>query len=380
MHIHTKRSDESIADIAEGYGIWEDNLRLTNGLGDSEGAEGEELLILVPTRSYTVQSGDRTDRISLRFGIRRSDIYAQNPWLCGRELREGERISIKCGERCGMAVANGYFYKGCSKEALISAMPHLTYVTFCSAIADRRGISRSFKDGEAVELTRLHGRIPLIRVYDRYTERYSSCDKEGFARELIDLALSGGYKGIVLDACPLLNSAEEFVEFLMTLRKLMIGCDLILITEINENSPLDFSEYADGCVLYYPKLARGDEDFCKGERRVIEDFACRGESAKAFIDLPSLARMGERYIPEDKAREIARAGGCRITQNKSTLLSRFYDRKQGECVYTSLYGIRALLELVREFGYMGVCFDIMRSPLSHIMMYGAMFKSSYSAY
>ena len=55
-----------------------------------------------------------------------------------------------------------------------------------------------------------------------------------FAEEMIELALGSGYKGIVLDSCPLSDSAEEFSSFLMILRKLMIGCDLILITEIKD--------------------------------------------------------------------------------------------------------------------------------------------------
>ena len=66
-----------------------------------------------------------------------------------------------------------------------------------------------------------------------------------------------------------------------------------------------------------------------------------------------------------------------INTNKNTLLSHFDSRKQGEYRYTSLSGIRALLELMNEFDYMGICFDIMRTPLSHLMMYDSMFKTSY---
>ena len=164
----------------------------------------------------------------------------------------------------------------------------------------------------------------------------------------------------------------------MILRKLMIGCDLILITEINENSPLEFSEYADGSVLYYPKYAMDNSlSFDEGERKVIGDFACKGESAKVFIDLPSLAITGKGFMSIDEAQQIARRRGCEIETNKNTLLSCFSDRKQGECHYTSLSGIRSILELVDEFDYMGVCFDIMRTPLSHLMMYDSMFKTSY---
>ena len=158
----------------------------------------------------------------------------------------------------------------------------------------------------------------------------------------------------------------------------MIGCDLILITEINEISPTEFSEYADGSILYYPKFAMTDPpSFEEGERRILGDFACKGESAKVFIDLPSLAVNENRFASIDEAQSIARHRGYEIETNKNTLLSHFSGKKQGEYRYTSLLGIQAILELINEFDYMGICFDIMRTPLSYLMMYDSLFKTSY---
>ena len=164
-------------------------------------------------------------------------------------------------------------------------------MTFGSAIAEKNRIYRTFDDKKEVELIGEEKKIPLVRIYDRYTERYKNGeDQTPFAEGLIELAKTGGYKGIVIDACALENCAEEFSAFLMILRKLMIGCDLILITEINESSPIEFSEYADGSIMYYPKYAyENTPSFDDGERKILSDFACRGESAKTFIDLPSLA-------------------------------------------------------------------------------------------
>ena len=74
MHIHIKRNDECIRDIAEGYGVSEQNLRQINEIYEGDAAEGEELLILTPTRSYTVQPNDSLERIALRFGVLKKDI------------------------------------------------------------------------------------------------------------------------------------------------------------------------------------------------------------------------------------------------------------------------------------------------------------------
>ena len=381
MKIHTTKAGESIKDIAKEYEVNEEAIRRINEIPSGEAAVGEELLIQIPTRSYTTQYGDTIDRISLRFGIRKNELYALNPWIIGNELSPGENLTLRiCEKRMGSAAANGYFYKGCRTEKLMRAMPYLTYVSFATARADRGGIRKTLDTRREVAICNENNKIPLIKLYDDYPERYKNGENlKGFAEALIELATDGNYKGVVLDACPLSNSAKEFSAFLMILRKLMIGCDLILITEIDENSPIEFSEYADGSILYYPKYAMSEPlSFEDGEKRVISDFACKGESARAFIDLPSLALSERGYVSIDDANALARRRGYEIKTNENTLLSHLEGRKQGEYRYTSLSGTKALLELAREYDYMGICFDIMRSPLSHLMMYDSMFKTSYT--
>ncbi len=380
MYIHKTAQNETVRDIADRYGISESYIRELNELGEDPAAVGEELLILVPTRTYTVQYGDTPEKICLRFGVRKKDIFTLNPWLIGRDLTSGEVITVKGGNReYGMAMANGYCYKGCSEGQLRRALPFLTYVSFSSAVADERRLRRIFDDRRLVSIVADEGKIPLIRVYETYPERYKSeGDLTPFAEELIKAATDGGYKGIVLNSAAANSSAAEFSSFLMILRKMMIGCDLILITEIDEKSPIEFSEYADGSVMYYPKYSMDNvTSFNEGERKIMSDFACRGESAKVFIDLPALGRGARDYFPIADCLKAARKAGAEIMRNESTLLSHFRDRKQGEYSYTSLKNVKALLELVGEFDFMGVCFDIMRTPLSHMMMFNAMFKASY---
>ena len=380
MKIHRTLAGESADKIAEKYGISEEFVRRLNDMDNLQPTEGEELLILTPTRTYTVKQGDTPERIALRFGIRKKDIYMQNPWLCGATLTPGEKLALRYDDRVhGMSVANGYFYKGCSEERLRRVMPFLTYVTFASALANERGISRTLDVNHAVKLVSEEKKIPLMRVHDNFPERYKS-DKDltRFAEEMIELAQEGGYKGIVLDSCSLSDSADEFSSFLMILRKMLIGCDLILITEINEESPIEFSEYADGSALYYPKYAfENPPSFEEGEKHLLADFACRGESAKTFVDIPALAARLGSYTTIDDALNTARRNKYCINNNENTLLSHLRDRKQGEYKFASLSCVKAILDLIAEFDYMGICFDIMRTPLSHLMMYNAMFKTSY---
>ena len=207
MQIHIVKHDEKLFQIASYYGVSEENLRRVNEIKVGEPTEGEELLILIPTRSYRVQYGDSAERIALRFGIRKRDIYTLNPWICGEKLNVGDDLTLKYDERKhGMKVANGYFYKGCEIEDLLKVLPYLTYVTFSSALADDRGIKRILSDFQAVDLANKEGKISLVRVQDNYTNRFRENKNHAeFAEELIQFAKEGNYKGILLNSSAFSN-------------------------------------------------------------------------------------------------------------------------------------------------------------------------------
>ena len=379
MQIHITREGESVKDIAEQYGLSEDNIRANNALFNEEPTVGEELLVLMPTRTYTTKRGDSLERISLRFGTRKRDILAMNPHLCTDSICAGQTITLRSSERpYGMAVANGYFYTGCTKDKLERVMPYLTYLTVASYAADERGIRRLFSDKSIVDLAKSANKIPLVRIYDGYSERYKNeCERKNFGDALVNIAKERGYKGIVLNSCKNPTLVEEYTNFILDMRKKMMGLDLILITEIDADSPIAYSEYADGSVMCYPKYAFDNpQSFENGERNLLSDFACHGESAKTFVDLPALARMGDRYVATEEALKEARRAKVEIKNDESTLISSF-NCGRDEWRYSSLKNIRSLLEVVGEYDYSGVCFDIMRTPVSHLMMYNAMFKTAY---
>ena len=379
MQIHTTELSQTITDIAKIYDVSEENIRTNNGISKGEPTVGEQLLILIPTRRYTARAGDSLDRISLRFGIRKSDIINMNPQLADGKLRCGQTITLRSSERpYGMSVANGYYYNGCSEEKLTAMLPYLTYVTFASFSANENGIKRLFNDKTAFDIAVKANKIPLVRIYDGPSERYNT--KEGrnrFAEEVIKIACTGGYRGVVLNACSNAESEAEFSEFIVDMRKRMMGLDLIFITEVTPKSPISYSEYSDGSVILYPKYAEYEpKSFDEGEKKLLTNFACEGESAKAFIDLPALARIGDRYMSIDGAISEARRINAIIENDESRLLSSF-ECGLNECRFSSLKNIKALLDLVGEYDYSGVCFDIMRTPISHIMMYNSLFKTSY---
>lgn len=380
MKIHTYKSGESIKDIAKKYGISEECLRECNNIPSGEAAIGEELLIIVPTRTYTVARGDSLERLCLRFGVRRIDILAQNPWVSECGLTPGKTLNLKCGERLyGTAPTNGYIYRGYDPRRLQIMLPYLTYVTVGCATAESDNIRFDFDDGELVDHLKREAKIPLLRIYDKSERRdYSSQERRlGFADRIVEAASSHGYMGVVISACNVSGGFGDYGEFLCGLRKAMIGCDLILVTEVDASTPADICELADGNILSHPKyITDPKQSFEQGEKKCYLNHATSAESAKTFIDIPSLAYAGGGFVPIEDALLEARAHGAEIVTDEITMISHFENKKRGRYDFPSLSSIKSTYEILNEYGFIGASFDVSRTPVSHLLMYNAYFRTA----
>ncbi len=379
MRIHRVRHGERMGDIAKEYGICEELLRGANEIYDEEPTEGEELLILMPTRTYRASKGDSMTRVSLRFGVPISELYRLNPEIMNDELREGQVMAVKRDERpYGLGVANGIYYKGCPDWKLQRALHYSTYITVGSGIYDGKRCYESFDGSEIVRVAIENGKLPLIRVYDKSHCEFCK-DKESkgkFIDSLIYLAMRGGYRGIVLGGGHFRSGYEEF---LVELRCRMIGIDMILITEILPESPIGVSDFSDGAILSCDKCGDNDsknKSYSEYEEAILTDFANRGESTKTFLEVPTFA-YGEDGTAIDTSAAIkgARRCGTNISINENTNICKFQDKMHGSIRYNSLCGIKRRLDLGAELGFMGISFDIARCPLSYLLTYDSLFKS-----
>ena len=365
MHIHTVKTGEKVSDIARTYGVSEDILRMNNGITGINPAVGEELAVLTPTRTYTTRRGDTPERLALRFGIRRRDILAMNPWIEEEGLLPDRTLALKYDQKhYGMAAANGYYYNGCTPEELNKKLSYLTYVTVgCRAVEGGR-LKRLFDGRDAVGIARSADKIPLMRVFDGDDGRGATENKE-LIDEIIAHATAGGYKGVTLGG----RTPNE--EFLLEMRKKMIGCDLILITEVTEESPPYMNEYADGSILMY----RGGGNKAN-EIEAYRKYATECDGARTFIELPCFAKTPDGYVTVDMALTRARRGGCVINPSEDDGALSFTSKKYGRHEYPSLKKIKATLDTVHEYGFMGISFDIMRVPIAYLMMYNNCYGTS----
>lgn len=363
MKIHTVRAGERISDIAKLYGVSEETLRRHNTIERDTICEGEELLILIPTRTYMTKPKDSPNGVAARFGITPAALVKNNPELS--ESKMPRTLTLKYAPPSyGSAAANGYFYKGCSGSRLVKALPYLTYATFAEALITERGCIKIFDASDAIKLCKNSAVVPLVKFFDKRDEQI--WDSE-IAEAMIEYAKKGGFYGITLELS--LNTPNKTEELLLRLREKMIGNDLILISEIDGIPNSRLIDYSDGCCLL-KESPQPSQDYIRSLSLLSE----ASQSAKTFVELPAFGAFEKEYIQINEAQNLARRSEATIETDEATLLSSFDTKRKGRIIYPSLRYIKAILDAVNEYGYMGVSFDISRIPPSYLYAFGSLFK------
>jgi spore germination protein len=381
MHIHTVRPGDTVFKIAREYSTSPIKIIENNELTNPDSLTvGQKLLILNPTRTYTVRGQDTLMRIADRFGVKYNSLLSGNPYLAGgNKLYPGQLLAIKYdAPKYGIASANGYYYKGTSRDRLSFVMPYLTYLTVAAGKRDGENVKLLFDDTDIVDEAKKNGKIPLMRVYDENTDF-----SEAYADSLLLMAKSHGYGGLTLAAYKAMReSAEPLAEFLINLKKRMMECDMLLFTEMDGNSNVTFPDVCDGYIIMYEKCCLEDiPTFDQGERKLMERFSTESEPSKAYLDIATYGYMGNEEITKSEADRLARTSGAEISNDSERGICYFtYNKYIGgkketvKVAYESLENIKAKLDLAGELGFMGISFDIMNIPTEYLMLYETMFS------
>ncbi|MBR2466309.1 MAG: LysM peptidoglycan-binding domain-containing protein [Clostridia bacterium] len=376
MIIHRTKKGESLRDIAAEYDISEERILENNTAVKPLPTFGRELLILRPTRTYVSTAGDTELSICKRFGIKPWMLTANNPSLAERGLLPSREIAVKYPTPpFGAAATNAYFFGGTKLRELKRVLPYVTYLTIGAYKLEGGRLVRLFDPSAATRAGRDADKVVLMRVYDGSDgDIYSDKEKsKALAAELIAAALAGEFCGITLSFCKSARKyAAETANFLMDLRRGLIGCNLVLFIETDEGLPTELCELADGCVFMYGKSSlKRPPSFNEGERAVLTDFAENTESSKAMLYLPSEAYASGDYLPLAKALEMS-SFAEEISTDDGTLLSSFVNNHT-PVVFESLGNTKAKLELIAELGFTGVAFDVRQVLKEQLMMFSALF-------
>lgn len=376
MNIHTVKPKESLGEIAGLYGISPIKLAENNGIGmRSKLIPGEELLILVPTRTTNARSGERLSELGQRFGVSEQRLLALNPELCGRSaLYSGQPIAVKYGSpRYGLGIGNGYLYRGTTRDSLLRALPYLNIVTVSSVVGRHGGVSSLFDDKEALSLIRAAGKRASLRIWLPSEEKSERLKMISCASLM---AKASGYNALTLSGT--IGEGKEGEEVMLEAKKMTNECDINLYLECDVTKSDDTVDYADAVILTYDKIHLSKiPSFEEGERVEFTRYTELHNGLRAFIDLSPFALTGGKYITKSEAREaILRQRGEMVSSGCEGYIMATTGSGKRERLYIqeSMKNTQKKLELVSELGYYGISFDIARAPIYELMMWRVMFS------
>ena len=360
MIIHTVRDNETIKKIAAEYSISPGFLASVNGL--SEGARvycGEELAVVIPTKTATVRRGESLSSVAMRCGVKESELISLNPELCGTDrVYYGENLAVRKDPALfGTAALNGYLYKGCRLDRLAALMPYLCFVTVCAFEFDGKELRPIFDPKTALEMTKLGGRGALLRIYMEKNPKEG--ELSAFTDALAHEVKRGGYIGAVLSLHDGKNSGE--VELKCKAR--LLEDDKILLVEVDSENLRGRGAYADGCVVYCDKINKPTPpSFEEYERGGVKRLSDEIESSGIFLDIPAFASYGDKHITEDEARGVMlrRCGEVKTDKNSGICYSEKAGRQGLPLRLESLENTLRRCSLVCEYALAGLSVDIGR--------------------
>ena len=380
MIIHSVKPKENIGELSEMYGVSPIKLAENNGISmRSRLIPGEELLILVPTRTTNARAGERLEEMGRRFGVSESRLMALNPELGGRSsLYAGQPIAVKYGSpKYGLGIGNGYLYRGATRESLLRALPYLNIVTVSAVVGRHGGVSSLFDDREAVSLVKAAGKRASLRIW-------LPCEEKSERLKMIKsasvMARAKGYSSLTLSGT--IGEQKEGEEVMLEAKKMTNECDIDLYLECDVTRADDTVDYADAVVLTYDKIHLPKiPSFEEGERVEFTRYTELHNGLRAFIDLSPFALIGGKYITKCEARDaVQRQRGEMVSSGCESYIMATAGSGKREKLYIleSMKNTHKKLELVSELGFYGISFDIARVPIYELMMWRVMFSEGIS--
>ncbi len=388
MRIHTVKEGDTIFKIARSYSLPPAKIIENNALVTPDRLyPGQKLVILTPTRSYTVRGGDTLDSIAHRFGTDKNSLKRNNPALMGEErIYPGQILAVRYdAKNFGNCVVNGYLSGESEKEKLSLFLPYLTYLTFSAAKWERGKLLKLFDYKGVLKNIENESVIPVLRVYTENCVKELLEDKEQFLNSIVSAAKCDGFSAISLAAYRAMKENDAFKNFFKELKYELHKSDIELHTEFDGNSDItaykELSEIADVAVLNYEKGETSSiPDFKSGEEKLLRSYrdVCRYQ--KCLVDLSLFAYLGGEPQNFQEIERLIRARGISPQYSESTkcchfALNRYSGGKREEIFanFPAPENTKAKLELLGELGYMGVSFDITRTPVYHLMMFNSLF-------
>lgn len=133
MTIYVVQSGDTLATIAEQFGVTTERLQIDNELPNPDNlVVGQSIVVRVPEVTHTVAEGDTLSAIAEQYDVTTTRILQNNPWITLEEnLVPGQVLIIRFQDEApiGTALINGYAYPFINRETLDKTLPFLTYLS-----------------------------------------------------------------------------------------------------------------------------------------------------------------------------------------------------------------------------------------------------------
>ncbi|MBR5139565.1 MAG: LysM peptidoglycan-binding domain-containing protein [Clostridia bacterium] len=373
MLIHKVEKGESLYSISEKYGLSPRQISEINNLTYTDRLSvGRELLILIPTRTHTSRRGEKIEDICRRFCVSRREILKNNPALATMANPHPEQtLSLRYPERShGLIFTTGYLYGGFDKDRLSAIERYLSEVILCSAVYDGERVKKAFNDKELSDSILKSKKGLALRIYPKgpYREGYF---KDGTVKEFIDAARRVGAGGIVLPI-PATASEKVWLPFIKALTEAGEKEGLYLTLEVGSDTPLSVIGSSERKIFSFDPVQKRLQGAKEYEFKFYNEIYPKIKPERAMLDLSPFAYRNGEPITVEKALSVCDKGEREIIYSDDGMSAYFYDRSDRYDLPTLEY-IKAKLDLIGELGFMGVCIDICRCPISHIMLISSLF-------
>ena len=408
MILYTVQEGDTVFSIASKNGTTPSRIIIDNDLTNpSKLVVGQTLVLLYPTRTYTVRGGDTLTSIANAYGVSALQLWQNNPALRGRSyIYPGQTLNISYETPpLGSIRVNGYAYPYIDRSVLRTTLPYLTYLSIFTYGFREDGslIEPTGGDGELISIAREYETVPLMML--------TSLTEEGtFSNELVATLLSDralqskvmenvlatieskGYGGLDVDFEYIpAQFSEEYARFLSEIRLMLEERGYVLLASLAPKTSAtqrgllyEGHDYASvGAAVDYVLVMTYEWGYTYGPplavaplpnvRAVLDYTVTEITPEKVFLGVPNYAyNWTLPYVRgESQAQALSNVAAVQLASEKNAEI-RFDETAQAPTFHYFEYSgaanrtlehvvwfddaksIDAKLRLVKEYGLQGV--------------------------
>lgn len=313
MEIYVVQQGDTIEIIARKFDISPEKLVNDNKIIPDQLVVGQTLVIAIPEQVYTVKDGDSLADIAESYGVTIMQLLRNNPDLANRQyIYPGETIVISYNNDNGSAWVVGYTYPFIRDGILRMTLPYLTYLLmFNYRVTEEGELIGSDEDISIIQTAKLFGapttlvlttisRIGEINLEVEYNVLLDVQLQDRLIENLLVILRSKEYSGVNL-AYQNINASNQqlYIDFLKRVSNSLHPEGFTVFLTLNPGL------YYNGVELSFEQLNLEElSRYCDGVLFLSYDWGTivRAPIQYSIVTTPSLLEYIVSQVPLDKIR------------------------------------------------------------------------------